>query len=204
MLAHRLPDLPHFAGIRSEALNIFALVEWDCASCETRTSTTWRWRRDVAAAADVLVVRRGRWSGNPYDSPQSTICRSTFPTVGTIDWLSLFTQNDDTRQHPAPRDSCHRWRVPVKPGRAHSIRYGAEPAIYTVAGTRISCRGNVGGSAAAEQPRIRRPVAHANGGPTSRVICPSCRRWFRRVRRRARLRPHEDPEGMWTCPTTAG
>lgn len=36
-------------------------------------------------------------------------------------------------------------------------------------------------------------------GPTYIVVCPTCTKRFRRIRRNTRLRPHKDPSGSWNC-----
>lgn len=56
-------------------------------------------------------------------------------------------------------------------------------------------------------PRAARtspPRGTRRAGPTYIVLCSTCRKRFRRVRRNTRLRPHKDPSGSWNCSGRTG
>ena len=52
--------------------------------------------------------------------------------------------------------------------------------------------------------RARNRPSRRTLGPTYIVRCPTCQKAFRRVRRNTRLRPHKDPDGVWSCPARNG
>ena len=86
-------------------------------------------------------------------------------------------------------------------GQAQLISHGKlddELAGYTTEGDLVSGRGTCSSS-----PLVIAGVHRANGAPTSVVICASCGRQFRYVRRTTRPRPHRGP-GHLALPGSIG